>query len=86
MYKKTLIASLQQEQPELWRSIEGAAAEGLMIIDAANDALTATNRLLFTYPGLHEVLAFITDQWVEQDLAEQSALSDLLKPKNFNHL
>ena len=28
-----------------------------MIIDGATDAVTATNRLLLTYPGLHEQLS-----------------------------
>lgn len=77
---KTLsfIQSIKEEQPHLWQIILSAANEELIIIDEENDALTATNRLLLTYPGLHDVLAFITDQWTETHLRHNTALSELL--------
>ena len=79
MAKTSFIESLKLEQPQLWLTIVSAAQEGLIVIDEENDAVSATNRLLLTYPQLHEVLAFINDQWTEEKLKENSALSDLLQ-------
>ena len=80
MSSKSYIESLQQEQPLLWHTILSAAKEGLIVIDDENDAVSATNRLLLTYPGLHEILAFLNYQWVEQNLGSVSGLSELLRP------
>ena len=81
MKKYSLIESIKVVQPQLWEVIQSAAKEGLIVLDEGSDAITATNRLLLTYPGLHEVLAFITDQWVEAELEQENFLSALLHPQ-----
>ncbi|MGK5092053.1 hypothetical protein WDW89_08595 [Deltaproteobacteria bacterium TL4] len=82
MLEPSYIESIKQEQPLLWQSILSAADQGLILIDHENDAISATNRLLLTYPGLHEVLAYLNDQWVESHLNQLSRLSELLAVKN----
>ena len=77
---KSYIESLKTEHPQLWFSIAAAAHDGLVVIDEESDAITATNRLLLTYPGLHEILSFLNDQWTESTLLENSAFSALLQP------
>lgn len=57
---------LKLEQPELWLSILRAQKMGLIYVDEENDAVTATNRLLLTYPDLHEVLNMLSDSWMQQ--------------------
>lgn len=59
------IPYLKSTQPAIWQALLGAARDGLVIIDEENDALSATNRLLFTYPALHEILQRMTDDWAE---------------------
>lgn len=62
----TFIEYLKFEQPRLWEAINGAADDGLIIIDEENDAVSATNRLLLTYPELHSVLNLLVDNWVRK--------------------
>ena len=78
----SFISSLQREQPQLWQTIVSAANEGLIIIDQENDAVTATNRLLLTYPGLHDILAFITDQWTENQMNTKKHFQNLVHNRN----
>ncbi|MGK0291017.1 MAG: hypothetical protein ACI86H_002484 [bacterium] len=61
---------LQLEETAIWTSLLGAAESGLVFIDRENDAVTATTRLLLTYPDLHEVLNFLTDAWFQKRSAE----------------
>ena len=81
------IGYLKNEQPELWETIRKAADEGLIIIDEASDGVTATNRLLLTYPDLHTVLSFLVDNWTRRKtevLARESAAL-LLKQVQGSH-
>lgn len=82
MQTSTFITSLKKEQPELWAVIAKAAKEGLIFVDEENDAVTATNRLLITYPGLHEILQFITDQWYASEGHQLPATSQWLADLN----
>jgi hypothetical protein len=59
----TFIGKIKKEQPALWEQIVTISKDGLIIVDEENDAVTATNRLLWTYPGIHDALATIVDQW-----------------------
>ena len=75
----TFIDYLKNEQPHIWESISKAADEGLTVIDETNDAVTAANRLLLTYPDLHVVLNFLVDSWVKRKAEDLTAAStDLL--------
>lgn len=56
----------KNRQPALLASLKHAEEIGLIIIDPETDAVTATNRLLLTYPGLHETLSVIINQWNEE--------------------
>ncbi len=78
----SFIESLKQDQPQLWENIVAASQEGLIVIDEENDAVTATNRLLLTYPGLHEVLAFLNDQWIENLSLDSTPLKELTNSLN----
>ena len=60
---KTYIEFLKTEQKGIWASIQKAASEGLILIDEEHDSVTATNRLLLSYPGLHEVLNMLSEDW-----------------------
>jgi len=58
---------LQEHQPKVWISLVQAAGEGLIVIDEELDSVTATNRLLITYPDLHAVLCFLIDNWAVRE-------------------
>lgn len=58
-----LLQSIRQDAPKLWAAFTLAAGHGLIFIDEANDAITASNRLLLTYPDLHEMTCQIIDHW-----------------------
>ena len=72
MEHETFIDSIKKTQPQLWNIIVSAAEDGLIHIDEENDGVTATNRLLLTYPGLHDILAYLTDQWAENTFDQKS--------------
>jgi len=57
------IDKIKQEQPALWQQLLQISKDGLVIIDEENDAVTATNRLLWTYPGIHDALSTIINEW-----------------------
>lgn len=69
-HEETFINYLQLEQPGIWSSLLRAEGLGLVHIDRENDAVTATNRLLLTYPDLHEVLNLITESWFKEKSAQ----------------
>ena len=79
MDETTYIGSLKKKQPQLWNTIVSAAEQGLIIIDEENDAVTATNRLLLTYPGLHDVLSYLNDQWAENTFDQKNFFKKFLK-------
>ena len=57
------IQFVKHNEPNIWGALQRAADEGLVFIDEAHDSITATNRLLLTYPDLHEVINMLCDQW-----------------------
>lgn len=77
---------VQLEHPAMWESLLRAQGMGLIHIDEENDAITATNRLLLTYPDLHEVLNVITESWVKEKSAKigQDIFQTLLSKRNEN--
>jgi hypothetical protein len=62
------LKSIQSNHPALWESIIETSKSGLIIIDEENDAISATNRLLFTYPDLHEAISTLINEWEEMEL------------------
>ncbi|OSM01886.1 hypothetical protein [Magnetofaba australis] len=59
---------VQTRHPKMWALIEKTARDsGLIFIDEANDAITASNRLLWTNPILHDCLATLVDQWAMEE-------------------
>ena len=71
-YSIGFIESIKQTQPALWDSIVANSKTGLIVIDEQNDAVTATNRLLLTYPDLHLTLTSLISSWNEQHLKQNS--------------
>ena len=63
----------------LWQSIQRASNDGLIIVDEENDAITATNRLLWVYPGIHEALNVIINQWVDKNMDTKTNFNNLIK-------
>lgn len=59
------INHLKTTQPATWGLLQQAGLEGLIIIDEPGDAITPTNRLLLTYPGLHKALCCIINDYAE---------------------
>lgn len=66
------LKSIQISHPQLWDSILQTSKSGLIIIDEENDSITATNRLLFTYPGLHEAISTLINEWETTQLKKDS--------------
>lgn len=75
MQTRGFIDSLKQDQPQLWALILKAGEDGLIMVDEPNDAVTATNRLLLTYPGLHDLLAYFTDQWIAESTQQVNMIA-----------
>ena len=70
------IAYLKLNQPQIWLSLKKAAADGLIFIDEEADAITASNRLLLTYPNLHEVLNLLVESWMNDTILKNNPLLD----------
>jgi len=68
---KGYLEYVRHNQPAIWQALQRAAAEGLVFIDSENDAISASNRLLLTYPDLHEVINMLCDQWAMQQAEAQ---------------
>ena len=79
MKENGFIHHLQTKQPAVWQLICSASEEGLINIDVDCDCVTATNRLLWSYPGLHEVLSHIINHWTENISTAQVDVSTILK-------
>ena len=75
------LKSIQKTHPELWASILQTSKSGLIIIDEENDSITATNRLLFTYPDLHETLSVLINEWEGMHLKQNTKeyFNDIIK-------
>ena len=63
---KGFIQWMQEDQPEVWASIRKAQAEGLVIIDLENDAVSATARLELVYPDLQEVINLLANDHIRR--------------------
>lgn len=74
-----LIEHLKTRQPATWALLKAAAADGLVVIDEETDPFTATNRLLLTYPGLHDTLATLTNAWAERTFDPSAHVARLLR-------
>ena len=61
------IEYVKSKEPRIWQSLVAAAADGLIYIDEEKDAITATNRLLLTYPDLHEVINYLVGEWKAEE-------------------
>jgi hypothetical protein len=72
------IEHLKTRQPATWALLKAAASNGLVVIDEETDAVTATNRLLLTYPGLHDNLATLTNAWAERTFDPSAHFARLL--------
>jgi hypothetical protein len=88
MYTGTsAIEYLRRRQPSSWALLKMAAAQGLVVIDEDTDSITATNRLLLTYPGLHDVISMIVDSYAERTYDNRAHFRALLEapPKEEPH-
>jgi hypothetical protein len=76
----SLIEHLKTEKAATWALLQDAASKGLVVIDEQTDSVTATNRLLLTYPGLHNILATISNAWAERAYDSSAHFARLLHP------
>jgi hypothetical protein len=78
---KGFIDTIKEDQPALWELIKLHSQSGLIVVDEENDAISATNRLLWTYPGLHEAINTIINSWNNLSLEKQAQenFSNILK-------
>ena len=76
----SLLLEIEKDAPKLWKTLKSAQEEGLLFIDEKTDSITATNRLLLTYPDLHETLNQIIDHWsLKKNNIEFSQLDLLIR-------
>lgn len=68
--RERYIEYLQIQHPKIWESLLRAAKDGLVHIDKEADSVTATNRLLLTYPDLHDILNIISEEWYKDKAIE----------------
>ena len=78
--EKGFIDFVKNRQPGMWILIDKGRENGLIVVDEENDAITATNRLMWTNPVLHECLATLVDQWTQKHETETDAFRSLLRP------
>ena len=81
------IEFLKDRQPSTWALLKMAAIQGLVVIDEDADSITATNRLLLTYPGLHDVISMIVDGFAERSYDNATHFQALIEanPKEDSH-
>jgi hypothetical protein len=72
------IQFLKDRQPSTWALLKMAALQGLVVIDEEADSITATNRLLLTYSGLHDVISMIVDSFAERSFDNRTHFRALL--------
>ncbi len=81
--KKGYIEYIKEKQPAMWALIRiTAEKDGLIVIDEKNDAVTATNRLLWTNPCLHECLSTMVNEWTNDHLDEDLLFKNLIRNIN----
>jgi len=74
-----VLAAIKADAPKLWKTLEHGASLGLIFIDEKQDAVTASNRLLLTYPDLHSVLNQIIDHRNRHADERMDALAEILQ-------
>lgn len=77
--KGGFIEFIQTKQPLVWAMIQNASTDGLIVVDVENDAVTATNRLIWTYPGLHDALNAIINEWGNDPRYHTEHFKNILK-------
>jgi len=77
--REGLIEHLKARQPATRALLKRAALDGIVVIDEETDAITATNRLLLTYPGLHDTLAALTNARAERSFEASAHVAGLLR-------
>lgn len=81
MQTLSFLDNVKQNEPKLWEIIVNASKEGVILIDEQNDSIVPTNRLLWTYPDLHETLMVLINSWSEKNSNDLSKLifNEILK-------
>jgi len=77
-----LIEHLKTRRPSTWALLKHAASNGLVVIDEETDAITATNRLLLTYPGLHDALSTVANTCAERSCDTRAHFARLLRAED----
>lgn len=82
--RERYIDYLKIQHPKIWESLNRAAQDGLVYIDHEADSVTATNRLLLTYPDLHDILNVINEEWYKDKAikAGEDQFKDLISQLN----
>lgn len=62
------VGYLKREQRATWTLLKISEKDGLVVIDPEADAVTGTDRLLLTFPGLHDILTTLINQRAEERL------------------
>ena len=58
---------LSERQPVFFKSLEMAQKQGLLIVDEDIDAVSASNRLLFTNDVLQQTLNLMVADWMDYE-------------------
>ena len=74
----SFLAYIRAEHPAIWTSLTSASREGLVQIDEDVGTVTASNRLLLTYPGLHDSIHALMNGWAENKLDAAAFFSALV--------
>jgi hypothetical protein len=68
MASSGFIDYLKSKEPATWALIKQTAeTSDLIVVDEGSDSVTASNRLLWTYPGIHQALSTIINAWNENE-------------------
>ncbi len=77
--EKGYIHFIKEKHHEIWNLIKKTSEEtGLILIDEENDAITATNRLLWTNPCLHECLSTMVNEWTNDHVSEEEFFQNII--------
>tara|TARA_B100001287_G_C22520582_1_gene452531 strand:- start:180 stop:452 length:273 start_codon:yes stop_codon:yes gene_type:complete len=58
---------LAEKQPVFFKSLEMAQKQGLLLVDEEIDAVSASNRLLFTNDVLQQTLNLMVADWMDYE-------------------
>lgn len=84
MKSEGFLANIKRTQPQLWETILKSSKEGLLIVDEENDSISPTNRLLWTYPDLHEAISVLINEWTQKEIknTQKELFNDLISNLN----